>query len=91
MTKDQHMMSDILHEIRLLSQQVSRLTTKVENPDRIKYDVNEACERLNVSRSTIYRLRDTGKLKLIREGGRVYTTEREIVQCETQLREHNGQ
>src|SRR5690606_15706887 len=37
-----------------MSEQVSRLATKVERPDLVKHSVEEAAERLGRSRSSVY-------------------------------------
>lgn len=45
-----------------LQREVSRLSTKIEQPDRIKYTVGEACKRMKVGRSTIYKFMNAGEL-----------------------------
>jgi excisionase family DNA binding protein len=45
-----------------------------------KYDINSCAERLNVSRSTLQRLMNSGKIKFLRIGGRVKFSEPQVQQ-----------
>lgn len=65
-----------------LVDEVSRLRVRVERPDLQKYTVDEACDRLKRSRSSVYDLMQRGSLVPIKEAGRTYITEEEIQRWE---------
>ena len=72
----------ILQEIRALgekieamSAQIARLTAKIERPDLVKRNVNDAAKRLGISRSAVYREIKAGQLESVKERGRRFVTE----------------
>ena len=83
----------ILQEVRALTEkvevmgrQLARLTTKVERPDLVKYAVDEAAERMGISRSKLYDEINAGRLEHIKEGRRTFITEEAVQSWERTLR-----
>jgi len=52
--------------------------SKILNQPR--YDVNQAAEKLQVSRSSIQRLRNSGALRYLRVGGKIQFTEEHLAE-----------
>ena len=47
-------------------------------PDRRAYPVNDACHRLGIKRTLLYKLAKTGQLRLIKIAGRTLVPDSEI-------------
>ena len=77
--------AQILDELRAVREELTTLRALV-NRDRTKYDLDAAADRLGVSRSTLYRRIDAGLVETVREGGRVFVTERACAAYEDRLR-----
>lgn len=73
--------------VESMSEQVSRLTTKVERPDLVKHSIEEAARRLGRSRSSVYELIKAGELTPVRERGRTFLTEEECRRWERASRD----
>jgi excisionase family DNA binding protein len=80
------MVSTLSTSIDDLRIEVSTLSRKVQNPEYIKYTVDEACDRMKVSRQTFYRRVGDGVLDVFKEGGRTYTTEANVLRYERTMR-----
>ena len=65
-----------------LTDEVARLSDRVQRPDLVKYSVDEACARLKRSRSSVYNLVQRGELVPVKEAGRTYLTEEECQRWE---------
>lgn len=87
---------EILAELRAardeLGRELAAVRGEVEtlraivNRGRAKYSVAQACDRLGVGRSTLYRKVEAGELETVREGGRVFVTERACADYEDRVR-----
>jgi hypothetical protein len=74
-----------------MREEYGALVRQVRRPDRIKYCVAEAGERLGRSRSSLYQLMNAGELSAVKERGRTYITEEECQRWERSTRARTEQ
>lgn len=65
-----------------LIDEIARLRTRIQRPDLQKYTIEESCERMKRSRSSIYAIIMAGEITPVKERGRTFLTEEEIQRWE---------
>ncbi len=62
-----------------LSKEVSRLRVAVRRPERARYRPAELAERLGISRMSVYRLWNSGKIQYKKDGRGRFSTEADVM------------
>jgi excisionase family DNA binding protein len=73
-------------QIANLQEETRQLRLMLRRPDRVKYTVLEAAERLGLSRSKVFELLKTQELQSVKESGRRLITEEMIERWEREQR-----